>query len=106
MVAGRAIERTYNAPRDRVWNVLRAEIADLGYKDVKADRAAGTIEYRTGLSMSTWRGQQMTAVVRDEGGSSIISLTGRSALPQLFDWGEKTRLARKVLDRVGHRVSG
>jgi hypothetical protein len=106
-VAGKAIERAYNAPRDRVWDALKATITDLGYKDVKEDRGLGTIEYRTGLSVWTWRGQQMSAVVRDEGGSSVISLTGHVASPQIADiWGEKKRLASKVLNRVERRVSG
>jgi hypothetical protein len=104
-VDGQSIERTYNAPRDHVRDALRATITDLGYKDVTEDREAWTIKYRTGLSFWTWRGQQMTAVVRDEGGSSVISLTGHGANPQLTSWGEKERLARKVLDRVGHRLS-
>lgn len=105
-MAEEAIERTYNAPRDRVWDALRATINDLGYKDVKENRGVGVVEYRTGLSLSTWRGQQMTAVVRDVGGSTVVSLRGHSAFPQLVSWGEKKRLAEKVLDGVEHRVSG
>lgn len=104
--AEEAIERTYNAPPDRVWDALRATITDLGFKDVKEDRAVGLVEYRTGLSLSTWRGQQMTAVVRDVGGSTVVSLKGHVAFPQLISWGEKKRLAVKVLDLVEHRLSG
>jgi hypothetical protein len=48
----------------------------------------------------------MNAVVRDEGGSSVISLEGTVAFPQWFDWGEKKRLANKVLEGVCQRVSG
>jgi hypothetical protein len=101
-----AIEQTYNAPRDHVWVALKATITALGYKDVKEDPEAWTIEYRTGFSGWTWRGQQMTAVVRDDGGLSVISLEGGPAVWQLFDWGERKRLAEKVLDGVRHRVSG
>jgi hypothetical protein len=104
-VAGQAIERTYNVPRDRVWDALTAKITGLGYKDVTEDRGAWTIEYRTGLSFWSWRGQRMTAVVRGGRGSSVISLTGHGDIPQLTSWGEKKRLARRVLDRGGHRVS-
>jgi hypothetical protein len=104
-MAGKAIERTYNESRDRVCDALKATITYLGYKDVKEDRGAGTIEYRTGFSLSTWRGQQMTAVVRDEAGSTVISLTGHMAFPQLISWGEKKRLAKRVLDGVEQRVS-
>jgi hypothetical protein len=105
-MSGQAIEQTYNVPRDRVWDALKATITSLGYKDVKEDREAGTIEYRTGISLATWRGQQMTAVVRDEGGSSVISLEGHNAFPALVAWGEKKRLAKKVLVGVDQRVFG
>ena len=104
--AGAAIQRTYNAPPNRVWDALRATIIDLGYKDVRENRAAGTVEYRTGMSLLTWRGQQMTAVVRDVGGSTVVSLTGHVAMPQLVSWGEKKRLAENVLDGVERRLSG
>lgn len=104
-VAEQAIEQTYNAPYDGVWDALRATIWDLGYKDVREDRGTGTIAYRTGLSLSTWRGQQMTAVVRPYGASTVISLTGYGAFPQLTSWGEKRRLAERVLIGVHHRLS-
>jgi hypothetical protein len=47
----------------------------------------------------------MTAVVHGEGDSTVISLTGHSASHQLVSWGEKKRLAKKVLDRVERRLS-
>ena len=30
VVVGKAIEQTYNAPRDRVWDALKATITDFG----------------------------------------------------------------------------
>jgi len=105
-MGGKAIERTYDASADRVWDALWATIADLGYEDAKADIEGRTIEYRTGASMSDWRGQQMTAVVHGDGDSTLVSLSGHSASRQLISWGEKNRLARKVLDHVERRLSG
>jgi hypothetical protein len=105
-MGGKAIERTYDASADRVWDALWATIADLGYEDAKADIEGWTIEYRTGASMSDWRGQQMTAVVHGDGDSTLVSLSGHSASRQLISWGEKNRLARKVLDHVERRLSG
>jgi pimeloyl-ACP methyl ester carboxylesterase len=35
-----------------------------------------------------WRGQQMTALVHDDGDSTVISLTGHSPSRQLTSWGE------------------
>ena len=104
-MASKAVERTYYAPPYRVWDALRATITYLGYRDVIEDRGAGTILYRTGFSIATWRGQQMTAVVYDAGGSSVVSLEGQVAFPQLFGWGERKRLAKRVLDGAGQRLS-
>ena len=105
-MGGKAIERTYNASADRVWDALWDTIADLGYLDVKADIEGWSIEYRTGYSVWDWRGQQMTALVHGDGDSTVISLTGHSASRQLTSWGEKKRLANKVLSRVERRLSG
>jgi hypothetical protein len=104
-MAGKAIERTYNAPHDRVLSALVDAITDLRYQDVRRDPIFGTIEYRTGWSIWTRGVQQMTAVIRSEGASSVISLKGHGISPVLITWGEKKRLARKVLRRVERRLS-
>jgi hypothetical protein len=105
VMGGTAIERTYSASADRVWDALWHTIAELRYHDVKADIEGWTIEYRTGFSVRDWRGQQMTAVVHGHGDATAISLTGHSASRQLISWGEENRLAKKVLDRVERRLS-
>lgn len=105
-MAGQAFERSYDAPHFRVWDALMATINDLGYKDVTPNLPAGSITYRTGMSLATWRGQQMIAVVRDQGESTVVSLSGHVDFPQLFSWGEKQRLANKVLDRLDQRMAG
>jgi hypothetical protein len=105
-MAGEPIEQTFAASRQQVWEALRGAIADLNYTDVVESPDAGTIEFRTGISMSSWRGQQMTATVREAGpGSTQVSLTGGVALKvQLTSWGEKKRIAKKVLSKVAQRV--
>ena len=105
-MAGEPIERTFPATGEQVWEALRQTIADLRYKDVREDAAAGTIEFRTGLSFWSWRGQQMTATVREAGpGSAQLSITGGVALKvQLTSWGEKKRLANKVIAGVAQKL--
>ena len=107
-MADEPIEQTFSADKQQVWEALRQTVADLGYKDVNENPAAGTIEFRTGLSLWSWRGQQMTATVSEVGpGSTQVSLTGGVALKiQLVSWGEKKRIANKVLAEVGRRVGG
>ncbi len=105
-MAGEPIEQTFQVAGPQVWEALRETISDLGYKDVREDPSAGTIEFRTGLSVWSWRGQQMTASVREAGsGMAQLSLSGGLALKvQATAWGEKKRIANKVLAQVERRV--
>jgi hypothetical protein len=105
-MAGEPIEQTFAASGQQVWEALRQTIAELRYKDVNEDAAAGTIEFRTGMSWSSWQGQQMTATVRETSpGMAQVSLTGGVALKvQLTSWGEKKKIARKVLAGIERKV--
>ena len=66
----------------------------------------GPKPHPTGLSLWSWRGQQMTATVREAGpGMAQLSLAGGVALKvQVTSWGEKKRIANKVLAEVERRV--
>ena len=101
-----AVEHTFPASGAQVWEALRQTVADLRYKDVNENPAAGTIEFRTGLSWSSWRGQQMTATVREiSPGRTTLSLTGGIALKvQVTSWGEKKRIAEKVIQGTQQRL--
>jgi len=105
-MAKEPIEQTFASSREQVWEALRATLGELNYKDVNEDPAAGTIEFRTGLSLWSWQGQQMTATVRDsEPNATVVSLAGGLALKvQVTSWGEKKRIAKKVLAGVERRV--
>lgn len=105
-MAGESIDQTFSVGRDQVWEALRATVGDLNYKDVREDPSAGTIEFRTGLSIWSWRGQQMTATVVDAGpNNATLALTGGLALKlQATSWGEKKRIAKKVLAGVEQRL--
>jgi hypothetical protein len=101
-MANEPIERTYAANGEQVWEALRQAIANLKYKDVREDLGTGTIEFRTGLSFWSWRGQQMTATVREAGPDATqLSIAGGVALKvQVTSWGEFKRIANKVLAQV------
>src|SRR3954464_3943850 len=105
-MADEPIDEAFGAPRTVVFEALRQTVADLGYKDVREDPAAGTIEFRTGLSWSSWRGQEMTATVREAGpDSTVVSLAGGRALKvQATSWGEKKRMREEVLSQVEQRL--
>lgn len=105
-MAREPIEQTFAAGGQEVWEALRQTIAELRYKDVNEDASAGTIEFRTGLSWSSWQGQQMTATMRETSpGMTQVSLAGGLALKvQVTSWGEKKRIARKVLAGIERKV--
>jgi hypothetical protein len=105
-MAGESIEQTYAASAQQVWDALRQTVAEFRYKDVREDPSAGTMEFRTGLSWSSWRGQQMTATVRElSPGQTQLTLTGGLALKvQVTSWGEKEKIANKVHGDVARRL--
>ena len=106
-MADQPIEQTFAAQAPVVWEAVRETVADLRYKDVNENPQAGTIEFRTGLSWSSWRGQQMTATVRPAGpDATVLSLEGGLALKvQATSWGEKKRIAKKVVSGVEQRLA-
>jgi hypothetical protein len=105
-MADESIEQTFSASGGQVWAALEAAITELRYEVKRCDSAARTVEFNTGFSWSSWKGQDMEAVVRElTPGSTQLSLTGSLALKvQLTSWGEKKRIARKVLARVERQV--
>jgi hypothetical protein len=106
-MANDPVEQTYPVAPAQAWAALRDTVAELKYKDVREDPAAGTLEFRTGLSLWSWQGQRMTATVRPggPGEGTVVSLTGTLALKvQAVSWGEKKRIAKKVLAGVERRL--
>jgi hypothetical protein len=107
MAKDEPIAQTFAVPTPQVWEAVRATIASLSYKDVQENREAGTIEFRTGMSMWSWQGQNMAATVRDLGhGQTEVALTGSLALKvQVSSWGERKRIAKKVLAGVQRHLA-
>ena len=105
-MAKEPIEQTYAASRDEVWEALRATLTELDYQ-VNADPATYTVEFRTGMSLWTWAGQQLTASLRDApSGGTTISLTGGMAVKvQLTAWGERKRIAKKVFAGIERQLT-
>ena len=68
MAKDEPITQTFAVPTPQVWEALRATIASLSYKDVQENAQAQTIEFRTGMSMWSWQGQNMLMVHAGSGG--------------------------------------
>ena len=110
MAKDETFEERYEAPPDRVWEALEQAVAGLKYEVRERDGASRLLEFNTGLSLWSWSGQDLEARVMDEGqGTTRLVLTGKIARRglssfQVVSWGEKGRVARKVLARVGEQL--
>jgi hypothetical protein len=105
-MAKQPIETAYAASRDEVWEALRASLAELDYQ-VNEDPPAYTVEFRTGMSLWTWGGQQLTATLQDApSGGTNVSLTGGMAIKiQATAWGERKRIAKRVFAGIERHLT-
>jgi hypothetical protein len=97
--------RIYRQPPEVVFNAVVKAVRDLGYKIDSMDRANGLLNFKTGMSMKSWAGQEMSAVILDNGnGTTELSLTGNRSqsgvIIQVYDWGEAKAIAGKLFERV------
>src|SRR5687767_13678802 len=104
----KAVEKAYSASRDRLFAALLRSVSELGYSINNTDAASGTISFSTGMSMRSWAGQNMTATVFALGeGESKVVVGGKREQKgsplggggQVFDWGEKGKITRKLLEQ-------
>jgi hypothetical protein len=105
-------ERFYAAPRLEVFDAVLGVIEGQRKWRVRAeDRADGYIGFKTGGSIWTTYGQDMTAWIVDGGdGWTRLSVQGGIAGQdtsqfhmegyQLWDWGEKGRVTRRLFKGV------
>ncbi len=106
-MAGKTQEAEFQASAGRVWVALVTAIGELGFTTLSSDKTSGLLSFNTGRSMKSWAGQDLNATVLSTGeGQSRIVIGGTIARTQAFggsqlaSWGEKKKLAVKVLDRV------
>ena len=94
---------------DAVFVACQRAVRDLGYKIDVIDRANGLLNFKTGMSWSSWAGQEMSVTFMDNGNGTIeVSVSGRRSqsgvVLQVYDWGESKKIAKKVLAKVDKLV--
>ncbi len=106
-MAGKTIDRNYDASSARVFEACRRVVGELGYTVLFSDTAGKSISFNTGRSMKTWGGQDLTATVFDDGAGSKVVIGGSIAKTgnpfggnQLGSWGEKSALSNKFHDKL------
>lgn len=101
--------RTYRASLDAVFAAGQRAVRDLGYKIDAIDRTNGLLNFKTGISWSSWAGQEMSAMFVDNSDGTIeVSVTGRRSqsgvVLQVYDWGEAKKIATKLLAEIDRLV--
>ena len=78
--------RVFDGGMSQVFDATMKAIEKNWKKAQSSDRAAGTIQFHTGVSLSTW-GEDCIAVLRDLGNGKIeVSLKSKNSA-QLYAWG-------------------
>ena len=106
-MAGKTIDREYDASPEKVFEACRRAVGEMGYTVLFSDSAGFSISFNTGRSMKTWGGQDLTATVFSSGNGSKLVVGGSIAKNgnpfggnQLGSWGEKSALSKKFHDAV------
>jgi hypothetical protein len=109
---GKTVERTFPSTINHVYECCRRATSDLGYTVLNSDPNSSTISFNTGRSWSTWHGQDLSASLFDEGGTTKVVVGGSlarrgSALgdQQMFGWGEKKKLSERFLGQVADLIT-
>lgn len=99
------------ATRQRVFAAAVRAVGEAGWSMSHTDAQSGTLSFSTGMSMRSWSGQNMTVTLvsispdetqivvggkRDQKGNPFGGGGG-----QVFDWGEKEKIAREFFAALG-----
>lgn len=92
-------------PVEHVWEAVLRAVPHLGYTVTHTDRDVRTLSFKTGPSLWTWAGQDMTVMLFRGASDAITRMTitgtmGRGMHVQLFSYGERDRIARRFLMAV------
>lgn len=83
----------------------------MGTKVDSFDKASGLLNFKTGMSLKSWAGQEMSVMMIDnENGSVEVSVSGRrnqsGVVLQVYDWGEAAGIAKKVIAKMDEHLAG
>ena len=106
-MAGKTIDREYEASPQRLFEACRRAVGELGYTILFSDSNGFSISFNTGRSMKSWGGQDLTATIFESGDKSTLVIGGSIAQTgnpfggnQIGSWGEKSALSNKFHDTV------
>jgi len=96
----KSVSRSYSLPYEQVFSRAQTAVGKLGYKIYNIDKAKGSIQFKTPLSLFSWAGQDMSIAIKDNGNGIInVDISGvrnTAGFMQVYDWGEPGMIAKKV----------
>src|SRR5699024_6816418 len=113
-MGGQPLEDTYDASIDVTFELVRRAVSDLGFSIKHIDSVSRIISVNTGRSMKSLAGQDLTAsCFHVNGKGTTVSVSGSLAKggnpfgggSQLFAWGEKGTLSRKLLSHIDNYIA-
>ena len=101
----KSVVQNYNVPPEKVFVACVQAVQKFGYKIDQLDKSNGLITFKTGTSMWSWQGQEMSIVILDLGnGLTNISIAGKMQKsginPQIYDWGEGEKIGNKIAQEL------
>jgi hypothetical protein len=101
---------TFDVPADNLFVAVQAAAQQLAKKVEGVDPQNRTLYFNTGMSLWSWKGQNVSATVVDEGNGrsqlqvgAQIDRRGANKL-QVVDWGEGSRVAKKLIAKVQEQL--
>jgi len=104
-----SINSTFNISKEIVFNACLSSVATLGYTITYSNKDSGLISFETGLSLSSWAGQQLSCTIIElaEAQTQVIlsgTMKQHGAQMQLYSWGEAEKIAKKVMNKIGQTL--
>jgi hypothetical protein len=96
-------DTVFSAPRDKVYAAALETVAS-EWRVEQADKESGVISFRSGMSMKSWKGQDLSLLVTDAEGGTKIIVNAEKRGGQIGTWGEGGKLAKKALRLIGERL--
>jgi hypothetical protein len=101
---------TFDAPPDNVFMAVQAAAQQVAKKVEGVDPQNRTLYFNTGMSLWSWKGQNVSVSVTDAGGGrsqlqvgAQIDRRGANKL-QVIDWGEGGRVAKKLIAKTREQL--
>lgn len=99
------ITRVYAHSQNWLFNASLQAVRTLGYKIDSIDKVNGFLSFKTGLTMKSWAGQEMSILIVDNGdGTRTVDISGRRSqsgvVIQIYDWGEAAGIAKKIFAKM------